>query len=121
MPNIKPFVQRSLAALHRTAVLKRMPNRVAIYFHELEVHQHAAFRDAIRSLRALGYRDVGPQEYLAASMKGGDDRVMFVSFDDNYRSWYAARELMDDLAIRATFYVNTLPFRDVCAPARNPG
>jgi peptidoglycan/xylan/chitin deacetylase (PgdA/CDA1 family) len=91
-----------------------MPNRVAIYFHELEAHQRPAFRDAIRALKDLGHRTVGPEEYLAA--KPGE-KLLFVSFDDNYRSWHEARAVLDETGIRATFYTNTLPFRDRCDAA----
>lgn len=117
MPNITPFMQQSVAALHRSTFLRTLPTRVAIYFHELEAHQHAAFQDGIRALRQLGYRAVGPQEYLASWSKSDTERLMFISFDDNYRSWHAARGLLDEVGIRATFYVNTLPFRDTCSDA----
>ena len=40
----------------------------------------------------------------------------FLSFDDNYRDWYEALPVFDELELRATFYVNTGAFRDRATP-----
>lgn len=107
-----------IADLHRRGFRKPLPSRLAIYFHELEAHQGLAFRACIRALRERGYVIVGPDAFLDGS---STERRLFVSFDDNYRSWYASRRLLDEAGVRATFYVNTLPFRDTCPSAEIAG
>ncbi|MFM9938449.1 MAG: polysaccharide deacetylase family protein [Hyphomicrobiaceae bacterium] len=111
---MKTLAQNTIAGLHRLARQRGLPSRVAIYFHELESHQRAPFRDAMVALRALGYRDVGPDDYVAGR---GGDKLLFVSFDDNFKSWHQSRQLLDETGVRATFYVNSLPFRDRCSDA----
>jgi hypothetical protein len=109
-PGSKSLVQRGVGGVHRRLLSRELPRRIAIYFHELEPHQHPSFLAAMRHLQGLGYRAVGPDAYAA----GGGDRLLFVSFDDNYRSWHGARRVLDEAGVSATFYVNTLPFRDRC-------
>ncbi|MGZ5385521.1 MAG: polysaccharide deacetylase family protein, partial [Acidimicrobiia bacterium] len=41
------------------------------------------------------------------------DKVAWISFDDNYRSWHTSLKLFEDLDVKATFYVNTVPFRGI--------
>lgn len=111
MRPLKALAQSAIATVHRAAARKALPSRLAIYFHELEAAQREAFRAAIGALRELGYATVGPDAYLAPDDGG---KRLFVSFDDNYRSWHESRRLLDETGVRATFYVNTLPFRDRC-------
>jgi hypothetical protein len=102
------------AAIRRTgAVLSRgvLPERVAIYFHALDPHDRVGLETAVGVLRDRGYRFVSMDTYTDPSQSG---RLCNVSFDDNYRSWHAALPLLDRLDLAATFYVNTLPFRDRC-------
>ena len=97
---------------------KPLPHRLALYFHELEPAQYDAFRAGMTHLKELGYRSVGPAQYIGYGAAGGhgspNDRIIFVSFDDNYRSWHRALPLLAALNITATFYTNTLPLRDEC-------
>ncbi len=109
--NFKSMAQGAVAGLHRKGLRKGLPPRIAIYFHELEAPQRDGFRDAIRALRQRGYRTVGPDDYIAGRH---GEKLLFVSFDDNFRSWHESRRLLDETDVRATFYVNTLPFRDRC-------
>jgi peptidoglycan/xylan/chitin deacetylase (PgdA/CDA1 family) len=40
-------------------------------------------------------------------------RSILISFDDCFRDWFDSLDLLDELSIKATFYVNTLPLRDL--------
>lgn len=42
-------------------------------------------------------------------------RCVLFSFDDCYRNWYEALELFDDVSVKVTFYVNTLPLRELAS------
>ena len=90
----------------------RLPDRLGIYFHGLPAAQWEAFASAIETVRDLGYEFVGlPDLYERTTGK-----LAFISFDDSHRNWVDALPLLDDLGIRATFYVNTLPMRDTATP-----
>ena len=63
----------------------------------------------VEKLRATGYRLTGdPGDYLTAT-----DKVAWLSFDDNFKSWHSSLGTLEELGIKATFYVNSLPFRGV--------
>jgi peptidoglycan/xylan/chitin deacetylase (PgdA/CDA1 family) len=40
-------------------------------------------------------------------------KCILISFDDCFRDWYESLDLLEDLSVKATFYVNTLPLRDL--------
>lgn len=88
---------------------KPLPERLGIYFHALEPHDHAAFSDAIGAIRQAGYAIVPLTAYLDETRR---DKRAWISFDDNYASWHRAIPLLATLDVTATFYVNTMPFRD---------
>ena len=101
-------VQRGIRWVHHRWLRGDLPQRLGVYFHPLEPDAHPAFEAAVARLRAEGYRIAEtPEAFLAAP-----DRVAWLSFDDNFRSWYAARPLFDRLGVRCTFYTTTGVFRD---------
>jgi peptidoglycan/xylan/chitin deacetylase (PgdA/CDA1 family) len=84
-----------------------LSTRIALYFHSLESADWEGFTRVVEFFSTEhDYRTTDPLQFLAQS----SDRRLFISFDDNYRTWYEARRLFDRLRIRVTFYVNTLPF-----------
>jgi peptidoglycan/xylan/chitin deacetylase (PgdA/CDA1 family) len=103
---MKRFIQRIIRAAHIAFAPPDLPRQLGVYFHGLEKQDWSPFRTCIDLLTRSGYRFVGPNDYLAA-----DGKVVFVSFDDNYRSWSEALDLLDEVRVRATFYINTAPIR----------
>ena len=98
-------------AAHKRLLLKPLPDRVAIYFHDLDRQDYDQFRACIGYFAQQGYRSVPISHYLDPAAAG---KMLFVSFDDNYQTWHRALELLDEVGVRAMFYVNTRPFMDVC-------
>jgi peptidoglycan/xylan/chitin deacetylase (PgdA/CDA1 family) len=108
---LKPLLQKILRNYHITFANKGLPERVGVYFHHLETGTHARFRDFVGYFRDRGYSFVSVDAYRDLQPK-----QVFISFDDNYRSWHRSLRLLDELDIRATFYANSLPFRDTAQP-----
>ncbi|MGI9405206.1 MAG: polysaccharide deacetylase family protein [Hyphomicrobiaceae bacterium] len=108
---MKKSVFKIVRSAHLRFRSKPLPDRLGIYFHELEAHQWDSFREGISHFLAQGYSSVPASEFATVNFQG---RRLFVSFDDNYRSWHSSLKVLDELGIRATFYVHTQPFRDIC-------
>jgi len=108
-PAAKRKIQRVIQKWHHRLFDRGLPTKLGLYFHGLEEEHYRLFESAILCLRGLGYR-IAPdiESYLA----NPTEQAAWISFDDNYQSWYRARALFDDLDIRATFYTNTSVFRD---------
>lgn len=105
----KRRIQRTIQRWHHNLFDRGLPVKLGVYFHGLEKEYHQAFANSILCLRGLGYRiatDI--DDYL----QDPNERTAWISFDDNYASWYEARSLFDVLDVRATFYTNTAVFRD---------
>ena len=103
----KKLIQEFVRSGHKLVLTKPLPEQVAIYFHALDPSEHRAFRDAILYFQSQGFRSVDAREFV-----DGTGSRLFLSFDDNYRSWRDLMPLMGDLGVTATFYTNSGVFRD---------
>ena len=108
-PTAKDRIQRAIQRWHHSLFDRGLPVKLGVYFHGLDPKDHLAFGNAILCLRSLGYRIADTiEDYLADP----EERAVWLSFDDNFASWYDARGLFDVMGVRATFYTNTAVFRD---------
>ncbi|MBB4304786.1 peptidoglycan/xylan/chitin deacetylase (PgdA/CDA1 family) [Rhodobium orientis] len=106
---MKQLVLSTLRAVHVPFQMRELPERVAIYFHDLEPTQFGKFSEAVGHFLDHGYRTVTAGEYTDPGASG---KLLFVSFDDNFQSWHRALRPLDRLGATATFYVNTGVMRD---------
>ena len=105
---MKRLVQAAIRGAHVRLLSRDLPPRLGLYFHDLAERDLLAMEEALRYLHGEGYRACWPEE-IADS---GSDRRVFLSCDDNYRSWYLALPTLERLAVPITFYINTEPLRD---------
>lgn len=112
LPRTKQVVQSGIRMTHVALLDRGLPKKLALYMHSLETPDYASFEGCVAYLRSSGYEFVQLGEFL----DGSDSCLAFLSFDDNYRAWHRALPLLDYLKIRATFYVNTAPLRDIASP-----
>lgn len=90
-----------------------LPSTLGLYFHSIEPAEWGPFAEIVNHFRSVGYKFYGsPGDYLAA-----DGLAAFISFDDNYRSWYESLGVLSDLGLCVTFYVNTEPLRGIATAA----
>jgi peptidoglycan/xylan/chitin deacetylase (PgdA/CDA1 family) len=109
---LKRGIQRRLRALHVRYSSKDLPQKLGIYFHAVEGHDLAKFGRALTAIEDCGYEFVSdPGAFL-----GRPGKVAWLSFDDNYATWLSILPVLGSRHISATFYVNTLPLRDVADP-----
>jgi peptidoglycan/xylan/chitin deacetylase (PgdA/CDA1 family) len=99
-------LRAAIGAFHRTFLRRPLPDKLALYLHSLNGYT-STVEQFMRRFSDLGYDFVGPDEFLFRS-----GRIIMLSFDDNYRSWYTGLTMFERLGAKVTFYVNTFPFRD---------
>lgn len=104
---IKSFIQGGIRLIHEHICEKDLPSKIGLCLHSLEPDKYQPFIDLIRFFQKANYRFTEPHEFLRT-----DHKAVFLSFDDNYRSWYTAIPLFEQLQVKATFYVNAAPLRD---------
>ena len=105
---------RAVASFHLAWLRRPLPRHVAIYMHGLEPRKYAAFAEMATFFGDRGYIFVGP---TAHRTRRRDQRTVFLSFDDNFFSWYEALAVLQDYGVRATFFTNTGPVRDTSTAA----
>jgi peptidoglycan/xylan/chitin deacetylase (PgdA/CDA1 family) len=109
---MKRLVQKSVRGFHWMFFRRPLPDRLGVYFHTLDPHEHDAFAGAVQWIRAQGYSFASPREFLTAPGK-----VCSISFDDNFKAWHDALPLFDRLGIRAAFFTNTSVLSGECDDA----
>lgn len=103
-------VQGLVRGVHHKFFCRLLPPKLALYLHTTAGHMDR-LEELLHFLREQSYSFTGPDEFSAAT-----GRAVFLSFDDNYRSWLNAVELLEKFQVHATFYVNSWPFRDCVSP-----
>ena len=102
---------RSMIRWVHVALMSRpLPRQVALYLHDIEEHMWPAFCAMIDYFHDAGYRFVGPDVFPRS-----ESLVAFLSFDDNYRSFWTVLPILERLGVSATFYINTCAFRDLAS------
>jgi peptidoglycan/xylan/chitin deacetylase (PgdA/CDA1 family) len=105
--NLKLMTQTVIRESHRLAATRPLPDQVGIYFHALEERQHSMFAECVEFWKELGYGLANAQEFV----RGCDEKSLYISFDDNHKQWHSALPLFDDLDVKVTFFINSLPIR----------
>ena len=107
------ILQKIIRGAHVGLCRRALPEKLAIYFHSVERHHHASFSDTIAYFLEQGYRFCAPDTFCR--LQAG--RAIFLSFDDNHRSWLHVAEILDRYSVSATFYLNTCVLHPYCSPA----
>ena len=109
---MKRTVQLLIRNFHRRLLSKNLPQQIAIYFHAIERPRYEQFRECLSYWKDHGYQFVNASDLCRAE----SSRKIFISFDDQYRTWLDLLTILDDTGVKVTFFVNTLPFRDLASP-----
>jgi peptidoglycan/xylan/chitin deacetylase (PgdA/CDA1 family) len=99
-------IQKLVRGAHRAFVRRTLPRKLSIYLHST-VGCEQRLDELLYFLKERGYAFTGPGEFLTTA-----GNTCFLSFDDNYRSWLRTLPIFEKHQVRATFYVNSWPFRD---------
>lgn len=109
---IKALIQKTIRYSHIQLSQQFLPHNIALYFHTLETNQQNRFKELVNFFKDQGYQFfASPNLFLTTTEV---TKKIFISFDDNYRAWFESLTLFDQLNLKATFYVNSYPFRDEC-------
>lgn len=108
LSDLKETTQQVVRGVHARLFDRGLPDRIALLSHALPSRHYRAFREMVGFFTQEGYGFTDPG---GLQRRVGTKRVL-VSFDDCFRDWYEALGLFEDLSIKVTFYVNTLPLRD---------
>lgn len=103
---MKSGLQHLVRSAHVALLRRPIAEKLSLYLHSTAGYEHR-LDELLGFLRDRGYAFYGSAEFLRASGK-----AVFLSFDDNYRSWMAALPVLERHQARAVFYVNSWPFRD---------
>lgn len=88
----------------------QLPNKIALYFHEVKRDEFDKLEAIINLFKNNEYNFVGSEEFVRSTNK-----VIFLSFDDNYFSWVNTAEQLAKKNILTTFFINTSPLRDTAS------
>lgn len=104
----KKLIQLTVRDFHKVIFFRQLNDKIAIYFHDLLKDNYKIFEELVVYFKDHGYNFCDPLSFIKS-----ENKSVFISFDDNYYSWYPLVDLLAKLNIKATFYCNTLPIRDL--------
>lgn len=108
---LKRRLQATVRSVHVAAFDRGLPRKIGIYGHFMGKEWHARLEELVAELRGRGYAFGDPGAYVA-----DDAPAVFLSFDDNHRSFIDALPVLERAGVKATFYLNSGYFRDTCSP-----
>jgi peptidoglycan/xylan/chitin deacetylase (PgdA/CDA1 family) len=114
--SIKQGAKRAVRQFHLRFLDRGLPNKLALLLHTVSIDQLSVFEKMLQTLTALGYRFTSPDDFTGAA---AGERVVLLTFDDNFKDWTGLLETMGRWRAVATFYVNTLPMAGSADEIRN--
>jgi peptidoglycan/xylan/chitin deacetylase (PgdA/CDA1 family) len=102
LEKLKNYIYNFLRYLYLKEKLD-FPEKVAIYFHYVEEHNFETIHQIVKYFLDIGYKLVKPSDFLISS----DEKLLFISFDDNYGSWVRLADFLSVNNIYSTFYINS--------------
>ncbi len=106
---LKQRIQSGIRRVHVIAAPADLPAKLAICLHAVETSTELRDLDgALRRISEAGYRFCTPEQYA-----NSEGRCALITFDDNFRSWLDVLPILSERRVTATFYVNTMPLRDI--------
>ena len=109
---MKAILQRLIRGTHVALCCQDLPNKLAIYFHHIDQSDFGAFVETISYFLEQGYEFCDPNTFCGRQ----SGRAVFLSFDDNHRSWLNVAECLQGQGVKATFYINTCVLQPRCSP-----
>jgi peptidoglycan/xylan/chitin deacetylase (PgdA/CDA1 family) len=100
---MKVILQKLIRRTHVALCCQALPEKLAIYFHSISQTELGAFMETISYFLDRGYEFCD----ATAFCRRQSGRAVFLSFDDNHRSWIEIAEALQRYGVSATFYVNT--------------
>lgn len=110
---MKAILQKLIRGAHVALCSQDLPNKLAIYFHDIDRSEFNAFVETISYFLEQGYDFCDPNAFCRRQ----SGRAVLLSFDDNHRSWLKIAEFLQGREVKATFYVNTCVLEPRCSPA----
>lgn len=92
--------------IFKTFFLKKYPKIISIYFHHIDdeiINQIISVKEYFTK---KGYKIIDSTNIL----DNKSSKLLYFSFDDNYKSWINYSDVLLKHKIKSTFFVNTLPF-----------
>ena len=95
--------------LFQIICLKNYPPLISIYFHHIDDNVINQIIKIKCFFDKLGYVFLTPNQII----NNDYDKGLYISFDDNYKSWIEYSDKLVKNNIKATFFINTITFDNV--------
>lgn len=89
---------------------KKLPTKIAIYFHDLEEKDFADIKTIIKFFKYLDY-EFCTIDNFSKNIKNNHLQIA-LTFDDGFSSWTKTVDLFEQENVKATFYLNSIFFED---------
>jgi peptidoglycan/xylan/chitin deacetylase (PgdA/CDA1 family) len=105
---VKKLLQRILRFMNVFILKKELPNKIAIYFHDLKQKEIDDLESILLFFIERDYKFVNLNQ-LNKKLES-NEKLISLTFDDGFSSWSDSIPIFDKYDVNATFFINTIIF-----------
>ena len=103
---IKQTLQSGIRYINTKTFLNSLPNKISIYFHEIEKKDFDALLNIFQYFKMHGYEFVSIDKFQQSINDG--NKMIALTFDDGFKSWIDTIPLFKKYNGKGTFFLNTI-------------
>lgn len=103
---IKQAIQSGIRTIHTKTFINKLPNKVAIYFHEIEKKDYNALLNIFQYFNMHDYRFVSIEKFQESL--NDSNKLIALTFDDGFKSWIETIPLFKKYNGTGTFFLNSI-------------
>lgn len=107
---LKTLLQETIRVINLLIFKKQLPNKISIYFHEIEKEELIQLQVLILYFKEKGYKFMSLSE-LNKNLNN-KDKIVSITFDDGFSNWSRIIPYFNEHDVEATFFINSIIISD---------
>jgi len=103
---IKQTLQHGIRYVNTKAFLNSLPQKISIYFHEIEKKDYDALLNIFQYFKMHDYKFVNVEEFQQSI--NDTNKMIAITFDDGFDSWTDTIPLFKKYNAKGTFFLNSI-------------
>lgn len=107
---MKSKIQQIIRYSNKLIFKKNIPDKISLYFHDIEDIEFNAIKNLILFFKSLDY-EFSTISNFNLKLKS-DTKLLSLTFDDGFKSWLRLIDLFNKHEVKSTFFVNSIFFQE---------
>lgn len=106
---MKKKIQRLVRIINILFFKKNLPEKISLYFHDIDSETFKSIKHLIAIFRYQGYKFVSTTEFNNR-LNDNTEKLIALSFDDGFKTWKNLLSFFEQNDITVTFFINSIIF-----------